>query len=135
MLTVDNSKQMLAAEKDKMTQNTFGEEIVESSQPLMSNDRPKIRRQSLETRISEVERVTKLPRMATTDRKSNSENKYSARHGEESVDRSISSPICREDRPNGHYKKEIKKPKAGQSNLFLGSRSTSCRGNFDGHID
>ncbi|KAI9124870.1 hypothetical protein K1719_004197 [Acacia pycnantha] len=127
LLTMDNSRQILAAEKNGTPLNTSGREIIESSHCLMSNTRPKIGPQSLKTRISGFERISKLPRSAVTDRKSNSEKESSASHGEDPVDKPSSAPIRRENIPNGHYRKEMIKPRNRHINLHLGSSSTSCR--------
>ncbi|XP_028803545.1 histone-lysine N-methyltransferase SUVR4-like [Neltuma alba] len=129
LLTTDNSRQIPSAENNKTPLNTFGLEITESSQPLTSNMRPKIGPQSLKTRINEIEKISELPGMATTDRKSNSKKESSERRGEEPADKPRSAPIRRENVPNGHYRKEILKTKTGQNKFHLGSSSTRSRDN------
>ncbi|XP_028770680.1 probable inactive histone-lysine N-methyltransferase SUVR1 [Neltuma alba] len=128
LYTMDNSRQILSAGENEAPLNTFGREVIESSQSLMSNMRPKISPQSLKIRTSEAESISKLPGMAAIDRHSNSEKESSARHGDEPVDEPRTAPVRRENLPNGHYRKETMKPTTEHNNLHPESSSTSCRG-------
>ncbi|XP_054803699.1 histone-lysine N-methyltransferase SUVR4-like isoform X1 [Prosopis cineraria] len=131
LLTTDNSRQKLSTKDNEMPLNTFGQEIVETSQPSMSNTRPKIIPQLLRTRINEVERISKFPSMSVTNRRSNSEKTSSTRHGEGLVDEPSFTLIRRENLPNEHNRGEIMKQKTKHNKLHLESSSTSYKGSYE----
>ncbi|KAF7805224.1 histone-lysine N-methyltransferase SUVR4 [Senna tora] len=101
--TMVNSRQLTSVKENETHPNTFEQEIIESSQSLMSNKRAKI--SLLET---------------------NTEKASSASHGEGPVERPSSAHIRRGDILSNSCKKEIMKPKTEQYKLQLGPSSTGC---------
>ncbi|KAG5044411.1 hypothetical protein JHK87_008326 [Glycine soja] len=76
--TMDSSSQMLSAEDNKISPKTFEQKIIEPSQTFMKDIKPKTSSQASHTMLSEVEKISNLPRVAAKDRKSYPENASSA---------------------------------------------------------
>lgn len=76
--TMDSSSQMLSEEDNKISPKTFEQKIIEPSQTFMKDIKPKTSSQASHTMLSEVEKISNLPRVAAKDRKSYPENASSA---------------------------------------------------------
>ena len=67
---MDSSSQMLSEEDNKISPKTFEQKIIEPSQTFMKDIKPKTSSQASHTMLSEVEKISNLPRVAAKDRKS-----------------------------------------------------------------
>lgn len=129
VLSTDNSRQVFSVEDTEIPPKTSKQEISNPSQISIGDMKPTTSSQSLQRRLSEVEKISNLPCMAARDRKSYPEKASSAGHFEDPIDEPNCPRIQRKHMPSDHYQKEPMTPRTEKPNIQLGPVSTSSRGN------
>ncbi|TKY61352.1 Histone-lysine N-methyltransferase SUVR4 [Spatholobus suberectus] len=100
--TMDSSGQMLSAKDNKISPKIFEQKIIETSQTIKVDIKPKTSSQAPHTTLSEVEKISNLPRVAAKDKKSYPEKASSAGH-------------------SSHFEKELVKPRTKKPKIQLTS--------------
>ncbi|KAK7344154.1 hypothetical protein VNO77_13471 [Canavalia gladiata] len=129
--STDNSRQELSVEDTEIPPKTFRQEMIKSSRTSMEDMKPTTSSQALQTRLTDVERISSLPCMAARDRKLYPENAPSAGYCEDPTDEPCNPHIRRKNISSDHYQKEHMKPRTEKLKLHLGPVSTSSDGSSD----
>ncbi|CAJ1961134.1 unnamed protein product [Sphenostylis stenocarpa] len=78
--SMDSENKMLCAEDNKMSSKIFEQKIIKPSQTFTEDIKPKTSSQASHSRLSEVKKISNLPRVPAKDRESYPEKAASAGH-------------------------------------------------------